>query len=87
MPEAVPTVQVAPAAAEAGVPLVDLLVQAGVRSRSEARRLIEGGGVQVNGVRVADPKHSLGLADLTGEGQAALVRYGKGKVVKVELLP
>ena len=75
------------AQAAEGWPLVDLLVAAGLRSRGEARRLIEGGGVQINGERVSDPKHALGLADLPEvDGQrAALVRYGKGKVVKVQL--
>ncbi len=85
LPEDVPTIQISAAQAAEGAPLIDLLVKAGLRSRGEARRLIEGGGVQVNGARVEDPRRALGLADLLeADGQrAALVRYGKGKIVKV----
>ncbi len=37
-------------------PLYEVLAEAGlVASRGEARRLIQGGGVTVNGVRVIDP--------------------------------
>jgi tyrosyl-tRNA synthetase len=75
------------AAATAGVQLIDLLVRAGVRSKSEARRLIEGGGVQVNGARVQNLQQALGLADLqeVGGQRTALIRFGKGKVIKVQL--
>jgi tyrosyl-tRNA synthetase len=88
LPQDVPTVSLTQAQAEAGAPLVDLLVRAGVRSKSEARRLIEGGGVQVNGVRVEHFQQTLGLGDLkdAGSGRAALVRFGRGKIFKVQLL-
>jgi tyrosyl-tRNA synthetase len=89
LPEDVPTVEISAAQAAEGVPLIDLLVQAGLRSRGEARRLIEGGGVQINGERVSDLRRALSQSDLveSGDQQAALVRYGKGKIVKVRLLP
>jgi hypothetical protein len=43
--------------------------------------------VQINGERVSDPRQTLSQADLveSGDQQAALVRYGKGKIVKIQL--
>ena len=43
--------------------LIDALVAPGIalaKSKGEARRLIEGGGVRVDGVKIADVKHALG---------------------------
>lgn len=66
-----------------GVPLVDVLVSAGLaKSRSEAQRLIKGGGVYVNNVRVSGPvaitSHHLASESLiilrTGKKNYHLVR-------------
>jgi tyrosyl-tRNA synthetase len=60
-----------------GKPLVDLLLEAGVvSSKGEARRAIEGGGVYVNGARIADVTASVGM-EQTIEGRFLLLRIGK----------
>ena len=62
---------------DAGVPLVDLLVQVKLSdSKGAARRLLAQGGVYVNNVRIADPNRSLGAADLATESMLVL-RSGK----------
>lgn len=58
--------------------IVDLMVAAGLASsRSEARRLIDGGGVRVNGERVEG--YDLGLQP----GANAVVQVGRRKFVRV----
>ena len=55
-------------------PVVDALVAAGVcASRSDARRMIEGGGIRVNGQRVGSPMEPIDLVD----GRYALVQRGR----------
>ncbi|KAB2925467.1 MAG: tyrosine--tRNA ligase [Bacteroidetes bacterium] len=62
----------------AAVPVLQLLTETGLApSRSEARRLVEQGGVSVNGAKVADPK-----AELTLSGEL-VVKVGKRKFLKV----
>ena len=79
----VPSTTVAPSAA--GWPLVVLLHEAGVApSRSEATRLIRGGGIYVNDRRIADEKHQLSLDDAI-EGQLFVVRKGKREVFLVRV--
>lgn len=74
----VPSSQIAKAAFEgAGKPLVDALVDAGLtKSKGEARRLIESGGVYVNNVQAASVEQAVTLAD-TIEGQFIVLRKGK----------
>ena len=48
LPEGVPTYVISPAEAAAGVALVAVLAAVGVESKSQARRLIEQGGVMLN---------------------------------------
>jgi tyrosyl-tRNA synthetase len=61
----------------AGKPLVDLLAETGIASsKGEARRSIEGGGVYLNGVRVADVGAVVTI-DHAIEGRFLLVRMGK----------
>jgi tyrosyl-tRNA synthetase len=56
---------------------VDVLVTSGAaRSRGDARRLLQQGGVQVNGRPVADPATTFGAGDLLA-GRYLLVRRGK----------
>jgi tyrosyl-tRNA synthetase len=58
-------------------PVVDLLVKANVASsKSEATRLIRGGGIYINDERVADEKAQLSPKDAI-EGQLFVVRKGK----------
>jgi len=61
--------------------LVNLLAEAGMeKSRGAARRLIQGGGVRVNGDKVTDVDYVLGTTDF---GQAgAVVRLGKKRAIR-----
>ncbi|WP_196837057.1 tyrosine--tRNA ligase [Zhihengliuella flava] len=57
--------------------IVDLLVATQlVASKSEARRAVSDGGAYVNGVKVTDPEHTMGEAELM-HGRYVLVRRGK----------
>ena len=69
MPNDVAEVELPPAiAAEEKVWLPKLLAAAGLAaSNSEGRRLIEGGGVRVDGEPVTDPQLELGVAELPGK--------------------
>jgi tyrosyl-tRNA synthetase len=60
-----------------GVPLIDLLVHAGlVDSKNQARQALGGGGVYVNNIRETSPNRAIGSADLLF-GQHLLLRRGK----------
>jgi tyrosyl-tRNA synthetase len=60
-----------------GMPVVDLLVEAGVAtSKGEARRLIGGGGLYLNGMRIEGIEQSVTPADAIG-GAVLLLRKGK----------
>jgi tyrosyl-tRNA synthetase len=60
-----------------GMPIVDLLAETGVAtSRSEARRLLSGGGVYLNGERLSDPERRVTTQDAIG-GRVVLLRKGK----------
>src|SRR5436309_2026094 len=64
-------------AARDGLSLVDAVVQAGLaKSKSEARRSIEQGGIYVNQARVKDVARSIGNADWLA-GRNLLLRKGK----------
>jgi tyrosyl-tRNA synthetase len=73
---ALPTVEIS--AGEAGaLTLVDLLVRVGAaESKGEARKLLAGGGVHLNGTRVSDPGQRLSPADLL-HGRFWIVRKGR----------
>lgn len=63
--------------------IVDVLAETGAcKSKGEAKRLVKGGGVSVNGNKISDPS-----AELTGEdilcGYYALIRLGKKKYFMV----
>ncbi len=69
-----------------GWPLVELLASTGVAtSKSEATRLIRGGGISVNDRRITDERARL-TADQAIEGQLFLVRKGKREnfLVRIE---
>ncbi len=60
----------------AGVPLPDLVAEASLApSRSEARRLVQGGGIAVSNRRVSDVRHMVTLQDAV-EGRVLVLRRG-----------
>ncbi len=67
----------------AGIPLLELLVQAGLcPSKGQARKDIEGGGVNINNVREASATRTLTSVDLLF-GKHVLLRKGKKNYVVV----
>jgi len=67
----------------AGIPLVELLVHAGLcPSKGQARKDIEGGGVNINNVREASATRAVTSADLLF-GKHLLLRKGKKNYVVV----
>ena len=66
-----------------GTTIVDILVEAGLAtSKREARTFIEGGAVQVNGVRVEDVE---GALTVEKNGELVLLKRGKKNVGLVEV--
>ena len=81
----VPSTVVARSALEDGVELAVVMADAGMTaSRSEARRLIRGGGVYLNGERVADMGVAVGQSDPI-EDRFVVVRIGKKRHLVVEV--
>ncbi|PWC34265.1 tyrosine--tRNA ligase [Azospirillum sp. TSO35-2] len=75
--EGLPSIAVARADLEAGLPVVDLLVSAGLAaSKGEARRLIKGGGAKLNDGAIADETVKATAADLNADG---VVKLSAGK--------
>jgi tyrosyl-tRNA synthetase len=67
----------------AGIPLVELLVHAGLcPSKGQARKDIEGGGVNINNVREASATRAVTAGDLLF-GKHVLLRKGKKNYVVV----
>ncbi|MCI0440470.1 MAG: tyrosine--tRNA ligase [Chloroflexi bacterium] len=69
-----------------GVPLIELLEQTGLApSRSEARRLVQGGGVVLSGQRVSDARYSVTLENSV-DGRVIVLRRGarEYRLVKLE---
>lgn len=74
--EDLPTVHVAAGDLDAGLGLLTVLVSAGfAKSTSDARRLVQGGGVRVNDAAVNDWRHTLGPGDL----QDGAIKLSAGK--------
>ena len=68
-----------------GLPLVEFLVRSGlVPSKGEAKRLVRGGGVYINNVRITDVGRRVSLEDAIG-GKVIVLRRGKKhyRIVKV----
>jgi tyrosyl-tRNA synthetase len=73
----VPSSQVPRNQLEAGIDLIDLLVQTDLaQSRGAARRLVSGGGVYINNIRVSATDKRVSLADL-GTATMLILRAGK----------
>jgi len=86
LPEDVPTVTATEAALGVGLPLINVIAEAeDVSSRSQARQLIKQGAVRINDVKETDLRRLLTSDDLVvmGGQQAILIRYRKGRVLKV----
>ncbi|QQP90851.1 tyrosine--tRNA ligase [Skermanella sp. TT6] len=67
--EGLPTVGIARAELDAGIPVIDLLVRADLAaSKGEAKRLIKGGGARLNDAVVVDEAQVTGTGDLNAEG-------------------
>jgi tyrosyl-tRNA synthetase len=79
---AIPSTRIERARLDAGVALVDLLVETGLApSKGEARRLIQQGGAYVNDVAAADAQARVAPADL--RDGAVTLRAGKKKIHRV----
>jgi tyrosyl-tRNA synthetase len=79
-----PTFETPRATLEAGVQVAALAADAGLASsRSDARRLAQGGGLRLNDQPVADGGRLVTLADLTSEGVIKLAA-GKKKIVLIK---
>jgi tyrosyl-tRNA synthetase len=78
-----PTIEVARSDLEAGIALAALATDAGLAgSRSEARRLAQGGGLRVNDVAENDGQRTITLADCNAEGLIKLAA-GRKKIVLI----
>jgi tyrosyl-tRNA synthetase len=79
---ALPTTTIAAARLEAGVGLLDVLVETGLMpSKKEARRKVEEHGVYLAGAVISDPRRLLTAADL--DGDHLVLRVGKKTYHKV----
>lgn len=73
----VPSSEIPKSRLQEGLSLVDLLVTAGLApSKGEARRAIQGGGIYLNNVRVADEKKAVTPDDTIG-GELIVLRKGR----------
>jgi tyrosyl-tRNA synthetase len=82
----IPSAQISRAQLEAGMTIVELAVSAGLySSRSEARRVIDQGGVYVNNVKVDTDDAQL-RADQLLAGSTALLRHGKRSLAAIRLV-
>lgn len=69
-----------------GMPLLDLLVATGLAtSRGDARRSIEGGGIYLNNLQVAESGRSVTLAESV-DGQFLILRKGRKNYHLIRLL-
>jgi len=76
---AVPSTEIEKSRLEAGIGIIDLFVEAGLsKSKSEARKLIQGGGAYVNGEKVEAIDLTVNTSHLSDTGEI-LLRSGKKK--------
>jgi tyrosyl-tRNA synthetase len=69
----------------AGLSVVDVVALTGLaQSKGEAKRLIQGGGVYLNNIRVSDIKNNISLNEAV-EGQALILRKGQKEYRLVHL--
>jgi len=68
-----PSIEIEPAKLKAGIPLLDLLVDAGLAaSKGEARRLVQGGGIRLNDEVANDPTGTVSETAMTADGYIKL---------------
>ncbi len=73
----VPSAEIPKVRLQEGLPLVDLLISAGLApSKGEARRAIQGGGIYLNNRRVAEEKRAVTPDDTIG-GELIVLRKGR----------
>jgi tyrosyl-tRNA synthetase len=81
-----PSMEIPAAALAAGIPLAVLAMDAGLAaSRSEARRLAQGGGLRVNGSQETDAQRLLTAEDI-GAGGVIKLAAGRKKIVVVKIV-
>ena len=69
---------------EIGLPILDIMASTKILpSKKEGRRLIEQGGLTINGVKVDDVKRTLNEEDF--EDGAVLIKRGKKNYNKIEV--
>ena len=82
--DAIPSAALSPAELAAGPAVLDLLVAAGLaKSKGEARRLVQGGGVRVGETKVTDIAYALGPGD-AADGHV-LLRAGKKRLFRFDV--
>jgi tyrosyl-tRNA synthetase len=75
---AIPTTQLARTRLESGLGILEIFTEVGLtKSRGEARRMVQQGGLYVNDTRIDEAEARLTLADVNQEG--ILLRAGKKK--------
>lgn len=80
--ENIPTYQLNTSNIENGISLIELLVSIDfASSNSEARRLIQQGGISINSSKIINTKHIVNLKDL--DSNEFVLKKGKKKFVKV----
>lgn len=68
-----------------GMGLLDLLVASEfIKNKSESRRMVEQGGISINGDKVTDVKHTMSDADIKDE--VVLIKKGKKNFIKIVLI-
>ncbi|HEY2892307.1 MAG TPA: tyrosine--tRNA ligase [Dongiaceae bacterium] len=80
-----PRIEVAASDLARGIPAIDLFLRSGLaRSKSEARRLVKGGGARVNGQALSDEAAVLNRGSVTAEGY---IKLSAGKKKHALVLP
>ncbi|MEI6834205.1 MAG: tyrosine--tRNA ligase [bacterium] len=80
-----PVVEISRASFGNGLPVIDVLVAVKIcETKSEARRLIEQGGLTIDDEKITDPKWILSAARFV-DGSSALIRKGKKNFYKLFL--
>ena len=78
----VPTTSLEKSILEQGIGILDLVVQVGfIPSKGEARRLIQQGGLSLNGKRIPVPEQQITAADI--EKEALLLQKGKKNFLRI----
>ncbi|MDA3963096.1 MAG: tyrosine--tRNA ligase [Planctomycetota bacterium] len=82
--DSIPHAAIAASELEAGIGILALLVRAELaKSNSEARRLVQGGGVRIHDARIDDPTHTVTTAAL--QDGYLLLRAGKKRLYRFDL--